>query len=264
MAKNFFSSLAIFVLVVSVYVYFYQNEIMNFVQNFSYDKYFNYVQNLLNRNKNITYDDERTSENLKNQQSFDFGEELDPRINLRLIKNFLSEEECDYLVSIGKDLFKPSTVVEDDYSVKQHTGRTSSSAFLTDFMEEKPLLEMKQRVLEMFKGNVKSEDIEPFQVVKYEPGEFFNSHFDWFKVGLRDKYPQRRYTIFAYLNDIEEGGETDFPNIGKKVKPRKGNASFWVNCITKEDCFEDALHGGLPPLREIKYGLNIWIKIPQL
>jgi prolyl 4-hydroxylase len=35
----------------------------------------------------------------------------------------------------------------------------------------------------------------------------------------------RIYTMFLYFSDVEEGGETDFPDLGISVRPKKGKVS---------------------------------------
>lgn len=37
----------------------------------------------------------------------------------------------------------------------------------------------------------------------------------------------RILTVFLYLNDVEEGGGTDFPKLGITVEPKKGKAVIW-------------------------------------
>jgi len=34
-------------------------------------------------------------------------------------------------------------------------------------------------------------------------------------------------TFYLYLNDVEEGGETEFPRLGMQVKPKTGRAVLW-------------------------------------
>ena len=38
-------------------------------------------------------------------------------------------------------------------------------------------------------------------------------------------------TALAYLNDVEEGGETDFPEINVSVKPNKGDVVVFLSLI---------------------------------
>ena len=41
----------------------------------------------------------------------------------------------------------------------------------------------------------------------------------------------RILTFFLYLSDVEEGGETAFPSLGIKVKPKKGKAVLWPSVM---------------------------------
>ena len=47
---------------------------------------------------------------------------------------------------------------------------------------------------------------------------------NWFPGG------QRVITVLAYLNDVEQGGATDFPEVGVSVKPNKGDVVVFHNC----------------------------------
>lgn len=57
-----------------------------------------------------------------------------------------------------------------------------------------------------------------YSVNKYFQGEHF---YDWHIDTLPDF--QRTATLLWYLNDVDEGGETEF-KFGMKVKPKKGSA----------------------------------------
>lgn len=56
-----------------------------------------------------------------------------------------------------------------------------------------------------------------------------------------------------YLNDIEEGGETEFLYIGQRVKPKKGTFVMWPAGFTHT-------HRGNPPLAEDKYIYTGWVE----
>ncbi|KAJ7369302.1 hypothetical protein OS493_039905 [Desmophyllum pertusum] len=53
----------------------------------------------------------------------------------------------------------------------------------------------------------------------------YKNHTDCI-VGYRDKR-DRLQPILVYLRDVDEGGETKFPQLGISVKPRKGLALIW-------------------------------------
>lgn len=84
---------------------------------------------------------------------------------------------------------------------------------------------------------------------RYRPGgtEGFQPHFDSVDVVCN------RYLVFLwYLNDVAEGGETEFCDIGLKVAPRAGRLlmfpPFWM--------FQ---HAGLPPVSGDKYILSTYL-----
>ena len=56
-----------------------------------------------------------------------------------------------------------------------------------------------------------------------------------------------------YLNDIEEGGETEFLYMRKRVKPKQGTVLIWPAGFTHT-------HRGNPPLSNEKYLLTGWVE----
>ena len=74
-------------------------------------------------------------------------------------------------------------------------------------------------------------------------------HSDW-GVG---KYQQLRQLVcMYYLNDVKEGGETEFYNQKLKIKPKKGSLvvfpAYWTH-----------LHKGHVPISDDKYIVNFWL-----
>lgn len=57
---------------------------------------------------------------------------------------------------------------------------------------------------------------ETAQILKYAPGEYYDPHCD-----AGPNVP-RVISALLYLNDVEEGGETEFINFGISVKPKAG------------------------------------------
>jgi hypothetical protein len=56
-----------------------------------------------------------------------------------------------------------------------------------------------------------------------------------------------------YLNDVEEGGETEFLYYPKRVKPKTGTFVIWPAGLTHT-------HRGNPPLTNTKYIVTGWIE----
>jgi hypothetical protein len=62
----------------------------------------------------------------------------------------------------------------------------------------------------------------------------------------------RAFVYSIYLNDVEEGGETEFLHFSKRVKPKKGRIAIWPAAFPY-------LHRGNPPLSGEKYILTSWM-----
>ncbi len=84
---------------------------------------------------------------------------------------------------------------------------------------------------------------------RYRPGgeEQFQPHFDSVDVVAN------RYMVFLwYLNTVEQGGETEFCDLGIKVKPRTGRLlmfpPYWMY-----------QHAGRPPISGDKYILSTYL-----
>ena len=66
---------------------------------------------------------------------------------------------------------------------------------------------------------------------------------------------ERRAFVFSiYLNDIDEGGETEFLHFSKRVQPKKGRIVIWPAAFPY-------LHRGNPPLSGKKYILTSWMML---
>ena len=64
----------------------------------------------------------------------------------------------------------------------------------------------------------------------------------------------RAFVYSIYLNDVEEGGETEFLHFSKRVKPKKGRIVIWPAAFPY-------VHRGNPPLAGEKYILTSWMRL---
>ena len=62
----------------------------------------------------------------------------------------------------------------------------------------------------------------------------------------------RALVYSIYLNDVEEGGETEFLHFSKRVKPKAGRIVIWPASFPY-------VHRGNPPLSGEKYLLTSWL-----
>ena len=182
------------------------------------------------------------------------------------IDDFLSTDEIQELLDLGSKNLKPSQMISSDKDYTDTTTRRSNSAFFNeDYNNHKLIKTIKKRAAVYTKlpeGNA-----EDLQLLQYEKNGMFLPHHDYFKNPGNLTYEnnmkrggQRVYTFFIYLNDDFEGGETEFPLIKKKFKPKKGKALFWKNLDDRGNPNPLTKHGGNVVTSGMKYACNLWIK----
>tara|TARA_R110000787_G_scaffold133467_2_gene245783 strand:- start:139 stop:729 length:591 start_codon:yes stop_codon:yes gene_type:complete len=64
----------------------------------------------------------------------------------------------------------------------------------------------------------------------------------------------RAFVFSIYLNDVEDGGETEFLNFSKRVKPKAGRIVIWPAGFPY-------IHRGNPPLSGEKYLITSWMML---
>lgn len=65
-------------------------------------------------------------------------------------------------------------------------------------------------------------------------------------------------TVFLYLNTVEEGGGTEFPDYDITVQPKRGRALIWPSVKDEAPDEDDprTMHQALPVIKGVKYGAN--------
>ena len=186
------------------------------------------------------------------------------------IKNVLTKEECDTLIDYCKPRLEKSKVVNSFSSKgksRSHKDRTSSGCILYDDNQEiQKIIEKIKHLIEEH-TQLPSENQEyPYQVLNYQIGEEYKHHWDQFRTD--NKYwnyakktgGQRKFSILIYLNNVEEGGETDYPYLDLKVKPEIGKMVIHTNMVGDE-CIEESYHGALPVIKGEKWVLVNWVRL---
>jgi len=87
-----------------------------------------------------------------------------------------------------------------------------------------------------------------FKVQKTEPGQGYHI---WHCESSTRAFSNRILAWTLYLNDVEDGGETEFYYQKLKVKPRKGLTLIWAADWTHT-------HRGIPSPTEEKYIITGW------
>ncbi|KAL1510787.1 hypothetical protein AB1Y20_007073 [Prymnesium parvum] len=102
--------------------------------------------------------------------------------------------------------------------------------------------------------------MEPFQVIRYDVGQFYRRHHDQNSGHFTPQGP-RVYTFFMYLNTPERGGGTRFNDLGITVPAVKGSAVLWPS-VANHDPNQDepkTNHEALPVEAGMKFASNVWV-----
>jgi prolyl 4-hydroxylase len=185
----------------------------------------------------------------------------DKDLEIFTIENFLTDEECDYLADyIVIHNARSSVAGAGKESSTYSAQRTSSTSTLNS---QDPKVQSIENKIYTELG-IESKFSEPTQGQLYEETQFFHNHHDYF---FNDGYTnhclssgQRTYTFMIYLNDVEEGGETKFPELDLSFKPTKGTAVVWKNSNGKGTENHASLHTGTPVTKGKKIIITKWFR----
>ena len=89
-----------------------------------------------------------------------------------------------------------------------------------------------------------------YKIQKTSPGQGYHI---WHYENMRRAFCPRILVYTLYLNDVEEGGETEFLYASKRIKPEAGTFTLFPAAFTHT-------HRGNPPLSGDKYILTGWLE----
>lgn len=173
--------------------------------------------------------------------------------------DFLPPVACDALIARIDAGRRPSTLLSDR---PEENYRTSESCDLDRWAPDiRPIDEGIASLL-----GIAPEQGETMQGQRYAPGQHFRAHHDYFFETenywqrVRKEGGQRTWTAMVYLNDVEEGGATWFPQAGIRVVPKRGLLLIWNNMALDGSPNTLTLHEGMPVIRGVKYVVTKWFR----
>jgi prolyl 4-hydroxylase len=182
-----------------------------------------------------------------------------PKVAMFIQKAFLSPATCIELMrQIDADR-RPSTIADPngDYAF-----RTSETC---DLKSSDPVVAEVERRISAFMG-IDPTHGEPLQGQRYEVGQEFKAHTDYFEPSGADysKYctiaGQRTWTVMIYLNEVESGGATRFKALDKIVQPEVGKLLAWNNLRANGTPNPSTLHHAMKVRAGTKYVITKWFR----
>lgn len=182
-----------------------------------------------------------------------------PRVELFQVKDFLSPDHCQQLITLIDRDRRPSTIADpngDDYF------RTSETC---DLSRRNPVVQRLDAALHGLNA-IDPALGEPVQGQRYDVGQEFKPHTDYFTPGTDDfkKFcsvsGQRTWTFMIYLNEVEAGGATRFKVLGKTFQPEMGKLLCWNNKRPNGELNPNTLHHGMKVRKGAKYVITKWYR----
>ncbi|MCB2059013.1 MAG: 2OG-Fe(II) oxygenase [Novosphingobium sp.] len=182
-----------------------------------------------------------------------------PKLELFILRNFLSEAECDALIERIEAKRRPSTLANFN---GDETFRTSETC---DLDHADPIVVALDAKLAEVSG-IAPVHGETIQGQRYEVGQEFKAHTDCFEPNGEDweKYcsvaGQRTWTFMIYLNDVPAGGATRFKEIDKIVRPERGKLLAWNNLNPDGTPNMATMHHAMKVRKGLKYVVTRWYR----
>ena len=181
------------------------------------------------------------------------------QLELFSLRQFVTPVECAGLIERIDAGRRPSTIADangDGYF------RTSETC---DLDHSDPLVASLDFRLTWLSG-IAGVFGEPLQGQRYEAGQEFKAHTDYFdRDGADyDRYcavsGQRTWTFMIYLNAVSAGGGTRFPAINRTFQPERGMLLAWNNRLPDGAGNPATLHHGMMVRRGTKYVITRWYR----
>ncbi|KAK4346643.1 hypothetical protein RND71_032982 [Anisodus tanguticus] len=191
--------------------------------------------------------------------------------------NFATIEQCQGIIKMAKAELKPSSLALRKGETAENTKgiRTSSGMFISASEDKTGILDLIEEKIAKATMIPRTHG-EAFNVLRYEIGQSYHSHYDAFDPSQYGPQKSQRVASFLlYLSEVEEGGETMFPFesgqnmdanydfrkcIGLKVKPRRGDGLLFYSLFPNGTIDPTSLHGSCPVIRGEKWVATKWIR----
>ncbi|PCI79128.1 MAG: 2OG-Fe(II) oxygenase [SAR86 cluster bacterium] len=194
---------------------------------------------------------------------YETGNQVNNEPLVCVFEDFLSASEVEHVLAAAEPKLKQALVSAAKSGVTS-AGRSGSNCWIPH-NHDAVIGKLSLRIAEIVGNGL--EYAESLQVIHYAQNEQYAPHYDaWDKASERGqrcmaKGGQRMVTCLFYLNDVEEGGGTSFPNLDMEIRARKGRMVLFHNCHEGSTVrHPDSLHSGMPVLKGEKWACNFWFR----
>ncbi|WP_394779425.1 2OG-Fe(II) oxygenase [Undibacterium sp.] len=183
---------------------------------------------------------------------------------LAVLNNVFSGEECQQLIALAKPRLKESTIVDPMTGKDVVSGQRTSFGMFFQLQENPFIASLDKRISEIM--NLPLENGEGLQILYYPTGAGSTPHFDFLvpsnpaNQASLARSGQRVSTLVTYLNEVEGGGQTVFPEAGWAVSPLRGNAVYFEYANSLNQIDHASLHASDPVTKGEKWVATKWMR----
>ena len=180
------------------------------------------------------------------------------------LASVLNNEECERLIGLATPRLRRSTVTDPRTGATTSADYRNSDSMFFRLREDPFITQLDERFAALM--NCPVENGEGLQVLHYSQGGHYRPHFDFLVPSNATnaesiaRSGQRLSTLIVYLNDVLEGGETVFPEIGLSVVPRRGDALYFEYTNSRLQTDVKTAHGGAPVGKGEKWIVTKWMR----
>lgn len=165
------------------------------------------------------------------------------------INNYLNKDICIKYINKYRD------ICTDSLTEGKKKSRKSKS--VECYLDNDNFL--KSKILKQLDSNFRYNNIEPFQFIRYDPGDYYKYHYDLLHNLSYNGYKQRVASVIIYLNSNYSGGRTCFKTNNLEINPTTGKCILFYNCDAHGIPNDKTLHRGAIVEDGTKYILVSWI-----
>ena len=169
---------------------------------------------------------------------------------IKVYENAISDDFCNLLINFFEEQQK--SIMDANWRRCLAYSGLDSSPLWSEFVEviknifDRYKLDMRNTILN-FVSVIEAPNIFKYNV-NLESPNLFHRHADNWSMDTAS----RQVSIIIYLNDVDQGGETNFTELKTSVSPKKGRILMFPSFYTY-------LHEGVPPLSGPKYIAVSWL-----
>ncbi len=168
-------------------------------------------------------------------------------------RGFFSAAECKYLAMVAAPWMEGARVAQDG-GIQLERIRDADASAISHLTEDMITQRINARIAAATGTQIGWG--EPLNVLRYQPGQQYRPHHD----GRGEGGVTRIMTALVWLNEQFEGGETDFPALGLRVRGGVGDMLVFRNVLPDGRQDDRLIHAGLPVTEGTKWMASRWIR----